>query len=134
MKDLACREKLNDSGSGRVGDSLRGSFGDRSMSLEKDWDSIRPERSFRAGEAGMGVLRITLLFGSAAVALALLATPLLDRSAQQQFARGYPSGLDMTSTGSIGHSTTYTVRRSVLQPSPDSVCIISAGGRHSGDC
>ena len=40
------------------------------MSLEKDWDSIRPERAFRAGEAGMGVLRITLLFGSAAVALA----------------------------------------------------------------
>ena len=105
------------------------------MSLEKDWDSIRPDRSFRAGEAGMGVLRITLLFGSAAVALALLATPLLDRGAQERFASNtYPSDLDMTSTGSIGRSTTYTVRRSVLQPSPDSVCIISNNGRHSGDC
>ncbi|MBN9274683.1 MAG: hypothetical protein J0J15_31450, partial [Mesorhizobium sp.] len=40
------------------------------MSLERDWDSIRPDR-FRAVEAGMGVLRVTLLFGSAAVALAL---------------------------------------------------------------
>ena len=105
------------------------------MSLEKDWDSIRPDRSFRAGEAGMGVLRITLLFGSAAVALALLATPLLDRGAQERFASNtYPSDLDMTSTGSIGRSTIYTVRRSVLQPSPDSVCIISNNGRHSGDC
>jgi hypothetical protein len=104
------------------------------MSLEKDWDSIRPERAFRAGEAGMGVLRITLLFGSAAVALALLATPLLDRDNRQQFARDTTSpGLDMTSTGSIGRST-YTVRRSVLQASPDSVCIIGANGRRSGDC
>jgi hypothetical protein len=104
------------------------------MNLEKDWDSIRPERSFRAGEAGMGVLRITLLFGSAAVALALLAAPLLEKGVRQQFARDtYASGLDMTSTGSIGRSV-YTVRRSVLQPSPDSVCIIGANGRRSGDC
>jgi len=104
------------------------------MSLEKDWDSIRPERSFRAGEAGMGVLRIALLFGSAAVALALLATPLLDRSSRQEFARNaLPPGLDMTATGSIGRSV-YTIRRSVLQPSPDSVCIIGTNGRRSGDC
>jgi len=104
------------------------------MSLDKDWDSIRRDRPSRTAEAGMGVLRVTLLFGSAAVALALLATPLLDRGSRQQFARGaFPAGLDMTSTGSIG-KTVYTVRRSVLQPSPDSVCIISADGRHSGDC
>ena len=100
------------------------------MSLEKDWDSIRPERAFRVGEAGMGVLRITLLFGSAAVAWALFATPLLDRSSRQEFAH---DGLDMTSTGSIG-PTVYTIRKSVLQPSPDSVCIIDRGGRRSGDC
>jgi hypothetical protein len=133
MKDLACREKLNGSGLRRVAIRFVDHFGDRSMSLEKDWDSIRPERVFRAGEAGMGVLRITLLFGSAAIALALLATPLLDRGAQRFARNTYPSGLDMTSTGSIGR-TTYTIRRSVLQPSPDSVCIIGNNGRHSGDC
>jgi len=33
------------------------------MSLERDWDSIRPDRGFRAVDAGMGILRITLLFG-----------------------------------------------------------------------
>lgn len=104
------------------------------MSLEKDWDSIRPDRSFRAGETGMGVLRITLLFGSAAIALALLATPLLEKGASQQFASGgYPAGIDMTSTGSIGRSE-YTVRRSVLQTSPEAVCIIRNNGRRSGDC
>ena len=104
------------------------------MSLERDWHSIRPDRSFRAADAGMGLLRITLLFGSAAVAFALFAAPLLDSSTRQQFAGGaYPPGLDMTSTGSIG-GRIYTERRSVLQRSPDSVCIISANGRRSGDC
>jgi hypothetical protein len=104
------------------------------MSLERDWESIRPERSFRAADAGMGLLRVTLLFGSAAVALALLATPLLERGTRQEFAvNTFPAGLDMTSTGSIGRSV-YTVRRSVLQASPDAVCIISASGRRSGDC
>jgi len=103
------------------------------MSFEKDWDSIRPERSFRA--AGIGVLRLALLFGSAAVALTLIAVPLLDRNSRLDYARdNSPFGLDMTSTGSIGRGGTYTVRRSVLQPSPDAVCIIRADGRRSGDC
>lgn len=101
------------------------------MSLERDWDSIRPDR-FRAVEAGMGVLRVTLLFGSAAVALALVATPFLD--SQTRSSRNFAVDLDMTTTGSIGHTSTYTMRRSVLQPLPTSVCIIRSDGRASGDC
>jgi hypothetical protein len=103
------------------------------MNLDNEWDSIRPERRFRAVDAGMGLLRITLLFGSAAVALALIAVPLLDNNDNRQVARD-SFGLDMTSTGSIGHSDTYTIRRSVLQPSPDSVCLIRSNGKRSGDC
>lgn len=104
------------------------------MGLEKDWDSIRPDRS-RAVHAGMGLLRVTLLFGSAAVALALIVVPLLDNGGGRQGhgRDGNPFGLDMTSTGSIGGGS-YTVRRSVLQPFPGSVCIIRADGRRSGDC
>ena len=105
------------------------------MSLDRDWDSIRPDRSFRAADAGMGVLRVTLLFGSAAVALALIATPFLDSQTRSQSARDdFPGGLDMTATGSISHRSTYTVRRSVLQAQPGSVCIIGSDGRTSGDC
>ncbi len=105
------------------------------MSLDEDWDAIRPERRGRIGKAGMGLLRLTLLFGSAAVALALIAVPLLDdNDGRQLIARDGFIGLDMTSTGSIGRSDSYTVRRSVLQRSPDSVCIIRANGRRSGDC
>ncbi len=84
------------------------------MSLDKDWESIRPQRSFRAADAGMGLLRITLLFGSAAAALALLATPILERSTKAELV--------------------YTMRRSVLQPTPESVCIISPSGQRSGEC
>ncbi|SFP21825.1 hypothetical protein SAMN03159463_03791 [Mesorhizobium sp. NFR06] len=106
------------------------------MSLERDWDPIRPDRGFRAVDAGMGILRITLLFGSAAVALALIATPFLDKQTRPQSARaGFAGGLDMTATGSIGHRVdTYTVRRSVLQPLPGSICVIRSDGSRSGEC
>lgn len=108
---------------------------DNSSSREPldDWDSIRPERSSRAVEAGMGLLRITLLFGSVAIALALIAVPLLDND-NRQFARAGFAGIDTMSTGSIERGGTYTIRRSVLQSSPESVCVIRANGRRSGDC
>ena len=105
------------------------------MSLERDWDSIRPDRGFRAVDAGMGILRITLLFGSAAVALALIATAFLDSPTRSQGARdGFAAGLDMTSTGSVRHRDTYTLRRSVLQPLPSSICVIRNDGSRHGDC
>ncbi|AZO50816.1 MAG: hypothetical protein EOS58_21325 [Mesorhizobium sp.] len=102
------------------------------MSLDKDWESIRPDRGFRAADAGMGVLRITLLFGSAAVALALIAAPFLDSHTRP--ARDGIAGVDTMSTGSIGHRDTYTLRRSVLQPLPSSICVIRSDGTRSGDC
>lgn len=101
------------------------------MSLDKDWDSIRPDRSSRAG---MGVLRIALLFGSAAIAVALMAIPYIEGKQDQFIARGGTAGIDMMSTGSISRDNTYTVRRSVLQPSPGSVCIIRDNGSRSGEC
>lgn len=108
---------------------------DKSSSREPldDWDSIRPERGSRAAEAGMGLLRVTLLFGSVAIALALIAVPLLDDDSRQ-VARDNFIGLDTMSTGSIERGGTYTIRRSVLQSSPESVCVIRANGRRSGDC
>ncbi|MBZ9678369.1 hypothetical protein [Mesorhizobium sp. ES1-1] len=105
------------------------------MSLDRDWDSIRPDRGLRAAEAGMGLLRITLLFGSAIVALALVAATLLDSETRSLLsARDDAAGLDMAATGSIDHRVTYTVRRSVLQSLPGSVCIIRSDGTSSGDC
>ena len=46
--------------------------------MENEWDVVRNDRGWTGG-AGMGVLRITLLFGSAAVALALIVAPIAEQ-------------------------------------------------------
>ncbi|WP_173934075.1 hypothetical protein [Chelativorans sp. Marseille-P2723] len=86
------------------------------------------------GHAGMGLLRIALLFGSAAVALALVLTPILERASQDDVAVG--AGIDSLATGSVANrrGQIFTIRRSVLQPAPEAVCIIDSTGRHSGSC
>lgn len=100
---------------------------------ESSWDrdSIPPLRFDNATSAGIGALRLALLFGSAVIALALIAVPML--AGRDQSIRGGPVGLDMMSTASIG-SDAYTVRRSVLQPAPEAVCIIRSNGDRSGKC
>lgn len=87
------------------------------------------------GSAGMGALRVALLFGSVGVALALILTPLMERRMDRAAYRG--AGVDSFTTGSIPDGQrrqAYTMRRSVLQSSPQALCIISADGSRSGDC
>lgn len=93
-------------------------------------------REGRSGPLIGGAIRIALLFGSLAVAFALLAAPLAERHTRERVAsRG--AGVDYTTTGSIRaapRDNSYTVRRSVLQESPNAVCIIRADGQRSGRC
>ena len=100
-----------------------------------DWDSTGGPARSRAlpilSTAGMGMLRVALLFGSAAVALALILAPAADRYAKAHVVGG--DGIDYLATGSIAPSGSYTIRRSVLQKS-GAVCIIRADGQRSGDC
>ncbi len=100
---------------------------------ERDWEYSRGDRGWRLEDAGMGMLRVALLFGSAAVMLALLIVPILDQGGRDRGAIR-AEGVDTISTGSIQSQGGYRVRRSVLQPSPDSVCIIRDNGARSGDC
>ncbi len=100
------------------------------MRTDYDWEDIKVTPGSRLGTAGMSAVRVALLFGSAAIALALIIAPV----AEKQFVRQSGGGLDLMSTGSIGRSDIYTVRRSVLQNSPGSICIIHTDGRQSGDC
>ncbi len=105
------------------------------MSLDNDWERIRGRRQAVVRRGGMGVLRLSLLFGTAAAALTLLVTPYLADRTARQLSRAEPAGLDFMSTGSVARGTnTYTMRRSVLQASNTGVCIISANGSRSGDC
>lgn len=107
------------------------------MRPDEDWDLIRGERWSPIGNAGSGVLRVTLLFGSAAVALALILAPIADDRVRPSFERiSHSSGLDQFATGSVGSNSprNYTLRRSVLQPSPSSVCLIRENGARTGEC
>lgn len=100
------------------------------MTHDGEWEAIRGRQAPWLGVAGTGMLRIALLFGSAAVALALILTPLAARHSRTNLVIG---GLDHTATGAIGDRASYTIRRSVLQDA-GAVCIIRADGRRSGDC
>ncbi len=84
---------------------------------------------------GNGVLRGSMLFGALAIALGLFAVPLLDRaSGVSQSATLRANGLDYTTTASVPGAKSYTMRRSILQESPNSVCIYTTDGRRTGDC
>jgi hypothetical protein len=97
------------------------------------WDDGQETKGFNI--ADNGALRVALLFGSAAVAFALILTPFVDRGAGSVVAaRGVAVELDQTATGSIPQSGQYTVRRSVLQSSSSAVCIIRRNGGRSGEC
>jgi hypothetical protein len=103
--------------------------------MENDWEVVRSDRRWPSGGAGVGILRITLLFGSAAVALALIIAPLADSQTRDYAADSGALGLDDIATGSVGSAgNVYTIHKSVLQSSPDAVCVIHQDGRRVGDC
>ncbi|MBX3532294.1 MAG: hypothetical protein KF849_16940 [Rhizobiaceae bacterium] len=104
------------------------------MTPEQDWSTIAARKDADDAAGALGSLRIALLFGAGAIAFALIAAPLAERSARTMVAGS--GGLDTMSTGAISGSAggNYTIRRSVLQPNPNSVCIISANGTRRGEC
>ncbi|MDN2578358.1 hypothetical protein [Aquibium sp. ELW1220] len=95
------------------------------MRMDDDWNG--PQPSFIPGSA----IRLALIFGSVAVALGLVIAPLAEERLTR---RADADGLDFMSTGSVGSDRSYTIRRSVLQASPESVCIIRSDGAQTGDC
>jgi hypothetical protein len=88
------------------------------------------QRGFSLGAAGFGALRVALLFGLMGIALALITVPLVERRSEPLVAGEF----DMTTTGSIRSGESYTIRRSVLQPSPNATCIIRSDGSRAGQC
>ncbi|MBX3597414.1 MAG: hypothetical protein KF874_07575 [Rhizobiaceae bacterium] len=82
-------------------------------------------------EAGMSLLRATLLFGLGIATLAVLIVPTIEKRSRE-ISMG--AGIDTMRVGSIDKSNVYTIRRSVLQASPDATCIIEADGTRRGSC
>ena len=90
----------------------------------------RPTRTNR-----IGALNMALLFGTAAIALTLILTPVLAPDKDDRMIAG-TIGYDDIKTGSIptedGKVKRYTIRRSILQKDPGEVCIIDEDRRKSG--
>jgi len=97
-----------------------------------EWEKFRSERGPLLDIVQSGAIRIALLFGSVTVAIALLLTPVLDR--ETRVARINTLGVDQTVTGSVPTQSIYTLHRSVLQSSPNAVCVIRLDGMRTGDC
>jgi hypothetical protein len=97
--------------------------------MDRDGQENQPRR--------FGAVRVALLFGTAAIAVAAILTPIVaDRSTSARVAWA-PDQFDTITTGSIpSHSKTkvYTVRKSILQDDPGALCIIRSDGRKTGDC
>lgn len=101
------------------------------MEQDTGWNLARSEGGWSVREAGMSLLRITLLFGVGVVALTVLIVPVLEKRSGQSI---NGAGIDMIQVGSIEKNSTYTLRRSVLQPTADSVCVIRQDGSRRGAC
>lgn len=111
-------------------------------------DFFKEDEKISAGfmpVAKSGFVRFVLLFGSAILALTLVIVPILSQKASKQTAQSlFPAGVDMMATGSVnrtlngngtsGQGGSYVERKSLLQSSPQAVCVIASNGKQQGDC
>lgn len=104
------------------------------MMGERDYDNFNEHEGSIFNDAGFGALRIVLLFGSAAVALALILVPIIQGVSGSGLYQARTAGIDQIDTGSLGYAKRYTIHRSVLQNDPRAVCIIHEDGSKTGDC
>lgn len=104
------------------------------------WKTVRDRQraTYRSGKTG--ALNMALLFGTAVIALSLIVTPMLAERSDQKRLAHVQEDFDMLTTGSISSPSSsergtkhYTIRRSVLQEEPGSVCIVQGYGV-DGDC
>jgi hypothetical protein len=104
------------------------------MNTDDEWDFVQGNDDSVLEPAKSGALRISLLFGSIAVAFALFLVPLASRGTSTDIARASGTQIDLISTGATARSGEYTIRKSVLQSKSSSVCIIRNDGTSVGDC
>ncbi len=101
------------------------------MDSEREWFVARRGDQVDIKSAGMGLLRFSLLFGVCALALSVVAAPALQRKSEDWLSAGRTDPMSVAATP---RADVYTIRKSVLQQGPNSVCIIRPNGTQSGDC
>tara|TARA_R110000850_G_scaffold55016_11_gene130465 strand:- start:1028 stop:1423 length:396 start_codon:yes stop_codon:yes gene_type:complete len=107
------------------------------MANDEFWTTVMDRDGQESPPKRFGAVRAALLFGTAAIALAAILTPIVaDRGPSARVAWA-PDQYDNITTGSIPSrsvTTSYTVRKSILQDNPGALCIIRSNGIKSGDC
>ncbi|MDK4736653.1 hypothetical protein [Rhizobium sp. CNPSo 3490] len=99
------------------------------------WKAVREKERASSASRRTGALNIALLFGTAVVALTLILTPMLADSSKKSVFANAPVDFDTITTGSIPKNESgkhYTIRRSVLQDTPGSVCVVQGYGVGAG--
>jgi hypothetical protein len=104
------------------------------MMGEKDFVDYETHEGSAINDAGFGALRVALLFGSAAIALALILVPIIQGVSKSGIYQAGLGKLDSISTGTVGYDTRYTIHRSVLQKDPSAICVIHEDGSRIGNC
>lgn len=104
---------------------------------EDFWKTVDNSRGYSAKNRRTGVLNVTLLFGTAAIALSLILTPMLANKTQTTTRLApVPDNIDNILTGSIKRTEagkTYTIRKSILNGDTDSSCLVE-GYNQMIDC
>jgi hypothetical protein len=96
-----------------------------------------PDREFVGTKSNrMGALNMALLFGTAAIALSLIVTPMLAPDKSGARLQAGTVDFDNITTGSVptrdSKTRHYTIRRSVLSENPGDVCIVGASDENGG--
>jgi hypothetical protein len=101
---------------------------------EDFWKTVDASRDYSEKRRRTGALNVALLFGTAAIALSLIITPVLaNRSgnSQPRYAT-VPDDIDNILTGSIKRTEagkTYTIRNSILPDHKNGPCVVQGYNR-----
>ena len=107
------------------------------------WVAVMDGYGGSRGSRGIGPVRLAALFAGAAIVSAVILTPILAVDTPSARVAYSPGDFDTIITGSIpgaqptqaqSQKRTYTIRKSILQDSPDSICIIQSDGSSNGRC
>lgn len=100
---------------------------------EDFWKTVDASRDYPEKNRRVGILNVALLFGTAAIALSLIVTPMLaNRASNEPRLATVPDDIDNILTGSIQRNEpgkSYTVRKSILREDGAAPCVIEGYNR-----
>jgi hypothetical protein len=100
------------------------------------WTTVADKYPENERSRHLSSMKVAVLFAGVGVLSALILTPILAVGHETRVAYA-PDAYDNIITGSIPaqrSGRSYTIRKSVLQDAPNSICIIQPSGLKTGDC